>query len=118
MYVAVSDARPPATATAPGATDPGVMPGSTKSSDAALEGLPMPVRRQLGHPVLAMTLDLDENRRLGQENVRDVLANLASRGFHVQMPRDIEPIVEAVADAAISDAATRRATNRDGGVDD
>ena len=84
--------------------------GNAAAGDPALEGLPVPVLRQLGRPELAMTPDLHENRRLGQEDVREVLANLAARGFHVQMPRDIEPIVSAVADAAVSVAAERRAS--------
>ena len=73
-----------------------------------LETLPAAVRRRLGRAELAMTLELDERRRLGQEDVREVLANLAAHGFHVQMPRDIEPVVAAVADAAVSGAARRR----------
>ena len=75
---------------------------------APLETLPAAVRRQLGRAELAMTLELDAARRLGQEDVREVLANLAAHGFHVQMPRDIEPAVAAVADAAVSGAARRR----------
>lgn len=84
--------------------------GDTAAGDPALEELPLPVRRQLGRPELAMTLDLHGNRRLGQEDIHEVLANLAAQGFHVQMPRDIEPIVSAVADAAVSVAAERRAS--------
>ena len=75
---------------------------------SALDSLPAPVRRQLGRATLAMTIELDENRRLGQEDVREVLANLGKQGFHVQMPRDIEPIVEAVAADAVSSAARRQ----------
>ena len=75
---------------------------------AALTELPPPVRRQLGRPELAMTLELDPGRRLGQEDTAEVLANLASRGFHVQMPRDIEPLVEAVARDATEGSAARR----------
>ena len=107
MYVAVSDARD-AGASPPPTTDPAAAP------DPALESLPAPVRRQLGRPVLAMTLELDGNRRLGQEDVRVVLANLAGQGFHVQMPRNIEPIVEAIADDAISNAAARRGERSEG----
>ena len=73
----------------------------------ALAALPPPVLRQLGRPALAMTIELDEHRRLGQEDVREVLANLAGQGFHVQMPRDIEPLVEAIATEAVAGAARR-----------
>ena len=116
VYVAVPDGTAADEASAPADGGPGGSPaddpvtGGPASGDPALESLPAPVRRQLGRPVLAMTLDLHENRRLGQEDVREVLANLAGRGFHVQMPRDIEPLVAAVADAAVSNAAERRAS--------
>ena len=63
----------------------------------ALDALPEPVRRELGRAELAMTLELTPDRRLGQEDAATVLANLESRGFHVQMPRDIEAEVERVA---------------------
>ena len=63
----------------------------------ALDTLPEPVRRQLGLAELAMSFDLSPDRRLGQEDAATVLANLESRGFHVQMPRDIEPDVERAA---------------------
>ena len=64
----------------------------------ALDTLPEPVRRQLGaRAELAMTLELTPDRRLGREDARTVLENLAERGFHVQMPRDIEPEVQRAA---------------------
>lgn len=63
----------------------------------ALDALPEPVRRQLGRAELAMTFELTADRKLGQEDAATVLANLAERGFHVQMPRDIEPDVERAA---------------------
>lgn len=67
------------------------------ADEAGLETLPEPVRRQLGRPELAMTLELDEHRRLGQEDAREVLDQLESRGFHLQLPRDIEPTLEQIA---------------------
>ena len=70
----------------------------------ALAALPAPVRRQLGRAELAMTLELTPERTLGQEDVAEVLANLAEHGFHVQMPRDIEPIVERIAREATRSA--------------
>ena len=106
LYVYVADAG----------ADPGAAPaegGAAPVDDAAvLAALPAHVRRQLGaRAERAMTLELDEGRRLGQEDVREVLANLAERGFHVQMPRDIEPLVTAAADASVA-AAARRAPRR------
>ena len=79
--------------------DPGT-PLEDGSEPPGLAALPDPVRRQLGRAELAMTLELDPNRKLGREDVAEVLANLAERGFHVQMPRDIEPLVERIAEEA------------------
>ena len=65
----------------------------------ALDTLPDPVRRQLGSAELAMSIDLKPTTRLGQEDPAHVLANLEAQGFHVQMPRDIEPdVVRAALD--------------------
>lgn len=65
--------------------------------DALLEGLPAPVRRQLGEASRVMTLELDANRRLGKEDVHQVIANLGAQGFHIQMPHDIEPLLASIA---------------------
>ena len=62
-----------------------------------LQELPEPVLKQLGEPELAMTLDLQPERKLSQEDTRVVLENLKTRGFHLQMPRDIENQLAAVA---------------------
>lgn len=59
-----------------------------------LESLPEPVRRQLGEAEFAMEIELTPEKKLGQENAADVCENLESRGFHVQMPRDIELMIE------------------------
>lgn len=62
-----------------------------------LQELPEPVLKQLGEPELTMTLDLQPERKLSQEDTRVVLENLKTRGFHLQMPRDIEDQLAAVA---------------------
>lgn len=63
-----------------------------------LEQLPDAVRKQLGTPEFAMSLDLTPDRKLGQEDTATVLANLESRGFHVQMPKEIESVLQIIAD--------------------
>ena len=60
------------------------------AEEDALHTLPEPVRKQLGQPELAMTLEISAETRLGQEHAPTVLENVAAQGFHVQMPRDIE----------------------------
>ncbi|MGQ7842920.1 YcgL domain-containing protein [Granulosicoccus sp. 3-233] len=67
------------------------------AKEDGLETLPEPVLKQLGTPEFSMTLDLHPDRKLGQEDARVVLDNLESRGFHVQMPRDIEQILHSIA---------------------
>ena len=67
------------------------------ANEDGLELLPDPVKKQLGTPELAMTLDITPDRKLGQENTETVLANLAKQGFHVQMPRDVEDQLAAIA---------------------
>ncbi len=58
-----------------------------------LENLPAPVKKQLGTPEFAMQIEITPDRKLGQEDARDVIKNLETQGFHIQMPRDIEGIV-------------------------
>lgn len=77
------------------------------ADEDGLERLPEPVLKQLGNPEFSMSLELTPERRLGQEDVQIVLQNLSSRGFHVQMPRDIESQLESIAQAALQDRQTR-----------
>lgn len=67
------------------------------ADEDGLERLPEPVLKQLGTPEFSLSLDLQPDRKLVQEDARVVLDNLASRGFHVQMPRDIEQQLESIA---------------------
>jgi uncharacterized protein YcgL (UPF0745 family) len=70
------------------------------ATDDGLDTLPQAVRKQLGTAELAMSIDLQPGQKLGQEDPAVVIANLKSQGFHVQMPRDIEPdVVRAVLDS-------------------
>lgn len=62
-----------------------------------LENLPGPLKKQLGEPQLSMSIELTEDRKLNQEDAGTVLKNLADQGYHVQMPKDIEHQLEAIA---------------------
>ena len=66
------------------------------SAEADLDCLPEHVKTQLGNAELALTFELHENRSLGSEKAEIVLANLEKTGFHVQMPRDIEPLLNSI----------------------
>lgn len=70
------------------------------ASEDGLDQLPAPVLKQLGTPELSMSLELNPERKLGQEDAKVVLKNLETQGFHVQMPRDIEHQLAAIAQAA------------------
>lgn len=67
------------------------------AEEDGLEKLPAPVIKQLGEPEYAMSLELSPDKKLGQEEVTTVMANLAKQGFHVQMPREIERQLESIA---------------------
>lgn len=77
------------------------------ADEDGLANLPAPVMKQLGTPEFSMSLDLDADRKLVQEDASVVLENLESRGFHVQMPRDIEHQLEAIARTANSTATKK-----------
>jgi uncharacterized protein YcgL (UPF0745 family) len=70
------------------------------ADEDGLERLPEPLRKQLGTPEFSMSLDLLPGRKMGQEDAQVVLDNLESRGFHVQMPRDIEQQLKQIAQKA------------------
>jgi len=67
------------------------------ADEDGLENLPEPLRKQLGNAEFSMGLDLTEDRKLGQENTLTVLNNLKKQGYHVQMPKDIEHHLQAIA---------------------
>lgn len=67
-----------------------------------LEGLPAAVQKQLGKPELALEMDLTENSKLNIENPVEVIANLQSQGFHLQMPQDIEPLLKSLSTASVA----------------
>jgi len=70
------------------------------AEEDGIEKLPAPVLKQLGLPEFAMTLELTADKKLGQEDASTVLENLASQGFHVQMPRELEQQLASIALAA------------------
>ena len=54
--------------------------------------IPEALLKMLGEPVHIMDLDLSPERRLAQEDVAEVLRNLQERGWHLQMPRQDDPL--------------------------
>jgi uncharacterized protein YcgL (UPF0745 family) len=52
--------------------------------------LPEPLRTRLGALQFVLEVDLAPERRLARENPAVVRANLAARGFHLQVPPTVE----------------------------
>lgn len=67
------------------------------AEEDGLSQLPQPVLHQLGEPELAMSVDLAKRASLGHENIEEVRKNLKEQGFHVQMPKNIEHLVQQAA---------------------
>jgi uncharacterized protein YcgL (UPF0745 family) len=53
--------------------------------------LPAQLRQAFGEPEPVMELELTPTRTLAQENPEQVLANLAERGWHLQLPPEEDP---------------------------
>lgn len=73
------------------------------AEEDGLDKLPEPVQKQMGEPEFAMALDLSKRASLGHEDITIVRKNLEDQGFHIQMPRDIEHLVEQAAKASKQD---------------
>lgn len=54
--------------------------------------VPEALLKLLGAPVHVMDLDLSPERKLAQEDTAEVLHNLQERGWHLQMPRQDDPL--------------------------
>ncbi|RMH15786.1 MAG: YcgL domain-containing protein [Gammaproteobacteria bacterium] len=55
------------------------------------ECVPELLRNGFGSPEFVMQLTLCKERKLAREDVRQVMNNLQSQGYHLQMPPRIEP---------------------------
>ena len=56
-----------------------------------MEELPADLRKALGPLDKVMDLNLTPDRQLAQEDTATVLANLASQGWHLQLPPSDDP---------------------------
>lgn len=54
--------------------------------------VPDSLLKLIGEPIHVMDLELSPERRLAQEDVAEVLRNLQERGWHLQMPRQDDPL--------------------------
>jgi uncharacterized protein YcgL (UPF0745 family) len=53
--------------------------------------LPEALLSRFGKPEFVMELELHADRPLAREDVSKVMANLRERGFHLQMPPELDP---------------------------
>lgn len=58
-----------------------------------LDILPVELMTQMGMPELALTFELSPTRSLSTEDPAEVLDNLKTRGFHVQLPPKEETLL-------------------------
>ncbi len=57
----------------------------------SFDRIPKELLRRFGEPVLVIELELDPERKLAREDVNQVIANLRSQGFHLQLPPELTP---------------------------
>jgi uncharacterized protein len=63
-----------------------------------LNELPAHLSVVFGPPEHAMDLVLHEGRKLAMEDVREVMASLQARGYHMQMPPQAEDYIQHLPD--------------------
>lgn len=56
------------------------------AKEDAFESVPQSLMQLFGPPTPVMRLELSPQRRLAREDVTQVMGNLNSQGFHLQMP--------------------------------
>ena len=61
------------------------------AQEDGFEELPEALMRHFGAPALVMQLPLNPAQRLAREDVNQVMANLQTQGYHLQLPPDIRP---------------------------
>ena len=61
------------------------------SEEEGFDQVPNALISRFGKPIFLMELELHEGRSLAREDVVQVMENLRSQGFHLQMPPKLEP---------------------------
>lgn len=61
------------------------------AAEDAFDKVPEALLEQFGEPVLVIELELSAQRQLAREDVKQVMANLRSQGFHLQLPPRLQP---------------------------
>ena len=61
------------------------------AAEDAFDRVPDALLAQFGEPILVIELELSPTRQLAREDVNTVMANLRDKGFHLQMPPQLNP---------------------------
>jgi len=61
------------------------------SEEDGFNRIPAELRTRMGTLRLVMRLDLHAGRTLARENVLTVLKNLRTKGYHLQLPPQLDP---------------------------
>ena len=61
------------------------------AGEDAFDPVPDTLLENFGDPILVIELELSPERKLAREDVNTVMSNLDERGFHLQMPPQLNP---------------------------
>ena len=61
------------------------------AEEDAFDKVPNELLQGFGEPILVIELELSAQRKLAREDVKRVMHNLRTRGYHLQMPPQLRP---------------------------
>ena len=61
------------------------------AEEDGFDTVPDELLERFGGPVLVIGLELSSQRKLAREDVEQVMHNLRTRGYHLQMPPQLRP---------------------------
>ena len=61
------------------------------AEEDVFDPVPPALLARFGEPILVIELELSSERELAREDVNEVMANLRGRGFHLQIPTQLQP---------------------------
>ena len=61
------------------------------AAEDAFDSVPAALLARFGEPILVIELELSAQRKLAREDVNTVMSNLREKGFHLQLPPQLQP---------------------------
>jgi len=61
------------------------------AEEDAFDKIPAELSERFGEPILVIELELSPKRKLAREDVKMVISNLRTQGYHLQMPPRLQP---------------------------